>query len=156
TRPEDRYASCRELAGDLERWLADEPVSAYREPAPARLVRWGRRHRTLVASLAATLLIGVIALAVGTVLIGRQRAEALRQRDRAEPQRGLAREVVDEMYTRAVRQLADRTGMDADQRDLLLKAARFYERFALPQSTDPAVRLEAGRAGLRAGEILAK
>ena len=52
--------------------------------------------------------------------------------------------------------LTDRKGMDADQRDLLVKAARFYERFALPQSADPAVRLEAGRAGLRAGEILAR
>jgi len=29
--PEDRYASPRELADDLEHWLADEPVSAYRE-----------------------------------------------------------------------------------------------------------------------------
>jgi len=27
-RPEDRYGSARELAGDIERWLADEPVSS--------------------------------------------------------------------------------------------------------------------------------
>ena len=34
--PEDRYHSARELAHDLEHWLADEPVSAYPErPAPA-------------------------------------------------------------------------------------------------------------------------
>ena len=31
-KPEDRYASPRALADDVERWLADEPVSAYREP----------------------------------------------------------------------------------------------------------------------------
>ena len=30
------------LAEEIERWLADEPVPAYREPAPARLARWGR------------------------------------------------------------------------------------------------------------------
>ena len=155
-RPEGRYASCRDLAGDIELWLADEPVSAYREPAPARLVRWGRRHRTLVAGLAATLLVAVVALSVGTVLIGRQRAEALVQRDRAEDNLTMARQIVDEMYTRAAARLTDVKGMDADQRDLLTKAARFYERFALPQSTDPAVRIEAGRAGLRAGEILTK
>src|SRR5262249_26648626 len=58
-RPADRYGSCRALAEDIERWLADEPVSAYREPAPARLGRWGRRHRPLVTGLAATLLIAV-------------------------------------------------------------------------------------------------
>ena len=28
TKPEDRYASCRALAEDVERWMADEPVTA--------------------------------------------------------------------------------------------------------------------------------
>ena len=31
-RPDDRYASALDLAADVERWLADEPVSAEREP----------------------------------------------------------------------------------------------------------------------------
>jgi hypothetical protein len=31
-RPEDRYGSPRALAEDIERWMADEPVSGYREP----------------------------------------------------------------------------------------------------------------------------
>ena len=35
-RPEDRYASSRALADDVERWAADEPVSAWREPWPRR------------------------------------------------------------------------------------------------------------------------
>ena len=33
---EDRYASPKALADDIEHWLADEPVAAYREPLPAR------------------------------------------------------------------------------------------------------------------------
>ena len=32
-RPEARYASAEDLAGEIERWLADEPVTCYREPA---------------------------------------------------------------------------------------------------------------------------
>jgi hypothetical protein len=28
----ERYATALELAADVERWLADEPVTAYREP----------------------------------------------------------------------------------------------------------------------------
>ena len=31
-KPEDRYGSCRALAEDIERWMADEPVTAWREP----------------------------------------------------------------------------------------------------------------------------
>src|SRR5262249_56675077 len=45
-RPEDRYASTRGLAEDIERWMADEPVSTWPEPLSRRARRWGRRHRT--------------------------------------------------------------------------------------------------------------
>ena len=38
-RPEDRYPSALALAADVELWLADEPVSAYREPIATRLGR---------------------------------------------------------------------------------------------------------------------
>ena len=47
--PEDRYGSCRALAEDVERWMADEPVSAWREPFSRRARRWARRNRTAVA-----------------------------------------------------------------------------------------------------------
>ena len=46
-KPEGRYPSARALADEIEHWLADEPVSVYREPVTVRLTRWGRRHRTL-------------------------------------------------------------------------------------------------------------
>jgi tetratricopeptide (TPR) repeat protein len=55
--PAARYATALEMAADLERWLADEPVRAYREPWAGRARRWVRRHRTLVTTLAAVLLI---------------------------------------------------------------------------------------------------
>ena len=42
--PEDRYATPLELANDVEHWLADEPVAAYREPRGARVRRWIRKH----------------------------------------------------------------------------------------------------------------
>src|SRR5262249_22455241 len=38
--PKDRYASPCALADELEHWLADEPVSAWREPWPTRWARW--------------------------------------------------------------------------------------------------------------------
>ena len=65
-RPEDRYASPRALAEDIEHWLADEPVAAYPRAGAPRLARWARRHRPLVAGAAALLVTAVVALAIGT------------------------------------------------------------------------------------------
>ena len=54
-RPADRYPSAQALGQDVERWLADEPVSASREPLWERARRWMRRRRTAVAAIAAAL-----------------------------------------------------------------------------------------------------
>jgi serine/threonine-protein kinase len=60
-RPADRYASAGDLADDVERWQADEPVTAWREPWLLRARRWARRHRVLIiAALAAVLLTAVV------------------------------------------------------------------------------------------------
>jgi tetratricopeptide (TPR) repeat protein len=61
--PADRYPSARALADDVERWLADEPVSAWREPLAVRARRWMRRHRTAMTAAAVGLLAGVVGLA---------------------------------------------------------------------------------------------
>ena len=39
-KPEYRYSSCRALADEIERWMADEPVTAWREPVSRRARRW--------------------------------------------------------------------------------------------------------------------
>jgi serine/threonine protein kinase/tetratricopeptide (TPR) repeat protein len=61
-KPEDRYGSPRALAEDVERWAADEPVSAWREPFRRRARRWARRNRTAVTVAAVALVAGVVGL----------------------------------------------------------------------------------------------
>jgi serine/threonine-protein kinase len=68
-RPEDRYGSCRALAEDIDRWLADEPVSAWREPLSIRAGRWARRRRTAVAVIAVALLAAVIGQGVVSAVL---------------------------------------------------------------------------------------
>jgi tetratricopeptide (TPR) repeat protein len=46
-RPQDRYGSAAELARDIERWLAGETVSVYREPRIVLLAKWCRRQPVL-------------------------------------------------------------------------------------------------------------
>ena len=85
--PADRYASPQELAHDLEHWLADEPVSAAREPLPAQLARWGRRNRThVVAGMIALLLITVVSV-VAAIRINGERLRADAERREADRQR---------------------------------------------------------------------
>jgi tetratricopeptide (TPR) repeat protein len=97
-RPEDRYESAEHLKSDVERWLADEPVTAWREPFAVRARRWMRRHRTMVSTAAAVLVFGSIALfGFTTMLAGKNREldaktrQALDQRDRALKAEKLAR-----------------------------------------------------------------
>ena len=61
-KPQDRYPSCRVLADDIERWMANEPISAYREPWTRALARWLTRHRTGVTAVAAALIAGLVGL----------------------------------------------------------------------------------------------
>ncbi|WP_165227465.1 serine/threonine-protein kinase [Aquisphaera insulae] len=62
TKPDDRYATARALAEDIERWLADEPVAAYPEPWTRTATRWLTRHRTAVTAMAAAGLVALIGL----------------------------------------------------------------------------------------------
>jgi serine/threonine-protein kinase len=85
--PEARYPTAQALARDVEQWLADEPVSACREPWRVRLWRWMRRHRVLVSALAALLVTALVALILGLWLVNEEKrntAEALRQTQKAE------------------------------------------------------------------------
>jgi Tfp pilus assembly protein PilF len=81
--PEGRYASARELAADVVRWLGDEPVTAYREPWAVRAGRWRRRHSALVASAAAAVVATVTLAGTGLFLWQRERDRQWQQADDA-------------------------------------------------------------------------
>jgi serine/threonine-protein kinase len=80
-KPAQRYATARELATEVEQWLADEPVRAWREPWRLRVGRWVRRHQSLVAALAASLFVVVLLGGAGIAWLGREQE---RQRALAE------------------------------------------------------------------------
>jgi serine/threonine protein kinase/tetratricopeptide (TPR) repeat protein len=71
-RPEDRYSSCRGLAEDLERWMADEPVAAWREPFSRRARRWMQRNRTAVAAA----MVALVAVVIGLGAVAGVQAQA--------------------------------------------------------------------------------
>jgi serine/threonine-protein kinase len=145
--PARRYGTARELADEVQHWLAGEPVAACPEPWPARLARWGRRHRPLVAAALALLLTAVAALAVGVVVVNgeRQAAEAARQR---------TREALDEMSSQVISDwLAQKKELEPAQRAFLEKALTYYEEFAAESGHSEEVRQGVAGAHLRVGKI---
>jgi serine/threonine-protein kinase len=162
-KPADRYSSASELANEVRHYLADEPVSAYREPPTKRLARWGRRHRSLVAGAAALLVALVVGLTAGTVLLGqanarirREQAETRKERDRADANFQKAQTAVDEYLT----QVSENTllksplpGLQPLRKELLRTALKYYESFVAEHQEDPSLRAELARAHARAGKL---
>lgn len=157
-RPEDRYQSASDLKDDLEHWLADEPVAAYRERIGERVTRWTRKHRgaTRVAGIA-LFTIALISI-VATVFVDRERRRADdnariagQQRDAAEAarsiaeaerrqatqwggvanhQRGLALAILDSLVFELQARLRDRPGMQNLREELLSQSVAKLEQIA--------------------------
>ncbi len=59
--PKDRYKTALELKEDVQRWRADEPVTACCETMSERFIRWVRRHQSWTRAGAAAVLAIVVA-----------------------------------------------------------------------------------------------
>jgi hypothetical protein len=74
-RPQDRYATAKDLADDLQRWLLDQPIRARRPGMVQRAAKWGRRHRPLVVAAVVCLFLALVTLAISNVVIWREHEE---------------------------------------------------------------------------------
>jgi serine/threonine-protein kinase len=162
-RPNARYVSPRALAEDLEHWLADEPVTVYRETLPARLGRWGRRHRTLAASAAVFLACAVVALSVGIIAVKREQeqtqlalvreSEALEKESQARRQ---TRQALDEMSSEVIDEwLGKQQQLEPGHVEFLKKALNHYEVFAQQSAETEEARAGLAGAFARTGNIRA-
>ncbi len=79
-RPEERYETALDLAADVERWLADEPVAAYREPPTRKAARWMRRHSRWTQAAVGALLATIVAVTAVATSSWYERAEAVNKR----------------------------------------------------------------------------
>ncbi len=159
-----RYASAGELADELRRFLAGEPIAARPIGWAERLGRWCRREPRL-AGLAAGL---VLSLAVGlAAALGlwrraeyhRQIAEAERQTARenflkARERLALARQAVDEYSLKVSSDPRLKDAFRPLRKELLQTVVPFYERFVSQPDADPETRAELGRACLRLSLVL--
>jgi serine/threonine-protein kinase len=82
--PTDRYATALDLARDVERYLADEAVMAYKEPLWGRLARFGRRHRLATQVAVAGLALCLVVMGVSAVWLGSLAHREQKARESAE------------------------------------------------------------------------
>lgn len=144
--PEDRYNATNELASEIERWLADEPVEAWDEPLIVKANRWVRRHRSFVTAGAALMLATIVGLFV-VLNIQNQSNKRLAKANQAETE---AKEFAQEQFDVAVDAIGQfYTGVANDfllsQREfrelrnsLLTSPREFYTRLSQSMSKYPA------------------
>jgi serine/threonine-protein kinase len=143
--PDDRYRTVAELAQEVERWLGDEPVEAYREPAWQRAQRWARRHKTLVSGMVVLLLTAAVGLGIGLFFVRQAQAETARELARAEANLELAQKAVNDCFVLATDYpLLQKEKMRPVRKELLRKALPFFEGFRVQKPNDPEIRKELG------------
>jgi serine/threonine-protein kinase len=161
-KPEDRYGSARELADDVEHWLADEPVGAHAEGAFERLARWSRRHRVWARAGAAALAVVAVVASAAALLVGRawrkeRDALALAEARGVQLARNVevAREAIDAALPRFASETLSAPGAIPLRRDFAAKARRFHRARVENRPRDPQARWDAVTALRQTGKVAA-
>ena len=166
TQPLDRYPTPKALADDLDRWMADEPVTAWREPLARRARRWARRNRTAVTAAAVALVAGVVGLsavlAVQTqakAALAETNAELTRSQAAVQARYDLAVEAIKTFHTGVSEDFLLKQEQFKNVRDRLLKSASdFYGKLGalLGKESDLASRRALWQANYEVAELTGK
>ena len=150
---DERYATARELADDVEAWLADEPVRAWAEPWTVRLSRWRRRHRPLVTGLTTAAAALLVSLTLGITMLLSANQRIVRERDWADRSFKQWRVASNDMMDVIKEWLSRSPERTSVQKRLLAKGLELYEQFLEEDPTRPAVRAELAATHQRVADI---
>ena len=166
--PDERYATAKDLADDLRRFLDDKTIHARKPTRRQRIVKWARRHQSLLKSLIAVLLLAVAGLVLTVFLIWREkeqtrealakaeanytRAEAARQRAEANARAlNWALEDIlcafDPQRTLQPLTVAELKQWQTEQ------ALMYLTPFYTDQGDDPSIRFQKACAGMHIGKV---
>ncbi|MEM7558892.1 MAG: serine/threonine-protein kinase [Planctomycetota bacterium] len=109
---EDRYESAEALAQDVEQYLGDEQIEAYRESSLSRARRWFRKNSAWATAISlvglmAILSCGGLAVAYGQVDSAKRLAEGERRRAEEERDRARAAERIVDYENRSKEQVTN-------------------------------------------------
>lgn len=167
---DQRYRTCGELADDLELWLADAPVSAFREPLVDAVSRWARHHKATVAAGSGIALVTLLALGAISVLVSRQNSELLarnlkieadqqvimQQRDRLAENRDVLTELSAGVLKSAETELADVKGADTFRTSVMEKSFDTFRGLSEEDPDNRSLREPLARAARLSGNQLGR
>jgi tetratricopeptide (TPR) repeat protein len=149
--PHERYATAEELADDLARFNAGQPIHATPPGVITKAGKWAKRHRGTVYASAAVASVGVVALIIGLVsliVLYQQKnvaLEAVRLSDkitrfnvsRAVKNLKNARNVIDQFGSQFAGKLAKIPGAEGLRLDLWKETVKYYQDFIDQTIHDP-------------------
>jgi tetratricopeptide (TPR) repeat protein/tRNA A-37 threonylcarbamoyl transferase component Bud32 len=155
--PTQRYAIASELAADLRRYLAHEPIRARPVGNTERVWRWCRRNPKLAGMTFAIAVLLVTVAVVSTVASFRLNAANEREhanRIRAEENLDVARAAVAYFTQLSEDPQLRKHGLEGLRKEMWTQARDFYGRLAQQQADDPRVEADRGRAFLQMGRMM--
>ncbi len=156
----ERYADAKEIAEDVARWLADEPVSVHRDTWQDRLGRWMRKNRlkVQVGFLAAVAIITVSIVA--SVLINGARKSEKQQKENVADLLRQSRKQIDALMGDVTKIVTNFPNFDPQAEALLRGRINEYDKLRkkiqnelLKQGDSPLLRAELGRLHIQFGFI---
>ena len=155
-RAADRYATAGEMARDLERFLASEPVQARRASWLLSVHRWVQRYR-LAASLAAVTIVLIGLLAVGGPLLAwrynRLAAREAQIRDESDTIRERLQELLRDTVISSIEHLENTPDINDFHQNAIQNVLQQYENLLRLSPHDRSLVFDVGRAYARMGKV---
>lgn len=151
--PHERYATAKELADDLQRFLDGKPIQASPPSVWNRAAKWTKRHRVTVAAVA---LVAFASLAVSSLLLARKNIETAQAYRRSNESLRQAHDVLDRFATRLVDQLATIPGADGVRHELLEDCLGLYTQLEKQTPGDRSLDADRALAFRKMGSLTAK
>ena len=152
--PAERYATARDFAEDLQRFLHNEPIRARRPTALQRGRKWVRRHPSVLVAGTVLLVLLSTGSLVSAWLIQREQANTQRAYQQEQQRFQQARRAVDDMIQVADEELADRPHLEGARKRLLETALVYYQEFIEQRRDDPGAQAELARTRAHVQKIL--
>ncbi|MDA1049622.1 MAG: serine/threonine-protein kinase [Planctomycetota bacterium] len=149
-----RYQSAQDLAEELQRFLAGEPILARPIGIVERSLRWCYRNPWPTAALG-VLLLGVVGTSAGLKIARDAQHEAEIAQSEAEMSRDQLLDAINKLFTAwSDVTLINEPGFEDVRKELLATASDLYEQMGTQLGADPKIQKRLGESYFRLGRLM--